>query len=97
MIVVPEDLMLAAVNDGRIKRVEISARGDEEVYSLLGFSPYAPTVAGVVYSSPDALRAVVQSSGWEPERVRIKVRVKGGRLKVRGFVRRGDRWGRDMA
>ena len=95
MIVVPEDLMLAAVNDGRIKRVEISARGDEEVYSLLGFSPYAPTVAGVVYSSPDALRAVVQSSGWEPERVRIKVRVKGGRLKVRGFVRRGNRWGRD--
>ncbi len=95
MIVVPEDLMLAVANDDRIKKVEILAREDEGVFSLLGLSSYTLTVPGVVYCSPDALRAVVQSSGWEPEHIRIKVRVKSGRLKVRGFVHRGNHWSRD--
>jgi molybdopterin/thiamine biosynthesis adenylyltransferase len=95
MIVVPEDLIHAASRDDGVKPARILARDGEGVYSLLGVSPYVPTVAGVVYSSPDALRALVQSPGWEREHVRIKVRVKGGRLKVRGFVRQGKRWSRD--
>jgi len=63
MIVVPEDLMRAAIADGRRKTV----RAEQEA----------------------------ADSGREPNRIRIKARIRGGQLRVQGYVRHGKRWDRD--
>lgn len=95
MIVMPEEILRAVCNDSRVRTVQMVARDDEGVYSPLGVTPHARTVEGIIYASPDSVRAVGLASDGEHARIRIKVRVKGGRLKVRAFVRRGNRWGRD--
>lgn len=84
-------------------QVQLVAREDEGLYSLLSISSSLPTVPGTVFVS-EADPVDVYDIGAESDHVRILIHLERGTLKepkitaseVRGYVRRGQKWVKDQ-